>query len=328
MGGGLCSHTLYDTIISKENLFSAWSEFRKGKNNKKDVLEFSLDAEERILDLHKTLASFSYKHGRYSSFYVFDPKKRHIRKAEVKDRIIHRAVYRILYPIFNKKFIFDSYSSRKRKGTHRAVNRFDEFAWRLSQNNTEMVWILKCDIRKFFDSIEHKTLLAIFKKKISCGQTINLLDEIIASFEKKVGRGIPLGNLTSQLFSNVYMDLFDQFAKRELRQKFYIRYADDFVFLSRDKEELEEILQEVKNFLSKNLSLELHFDKVEIKKWPCGVDFLGFISFPFHRILRTKTKKRIFKKINSRNKPSYLGVLSHCRSFSVKKRIFCDMIKI
>lgn len=342
MGGG-DFHGLYSIIISKENLFTGWREFQRGKKNKKDVLEFSLNYEKELFDLHKKLKSYSYTHGPYHAFIVCDPKQRHIHKASVCDRVLHHAIHRIIMPIFDRSFIFDSYSSRKTKGVHVARKRFKELAWKLSQNNTKTIWILKCDIRKFFDSVNHSKLSELLGKKIRCANTLQLLENIITSYQREQGKGIPLGNLTSQLFSNVYMDPFDQFMKRELQIKHYIRYADDFVILSRDCGILENLIPQIREFLEQKLHLELHPKKIEIRKWHQGVDFLGAIIFPSFKVLRTKTRRRTLKKIKNgialykRGEIShdqlrsiiysYVGILAHVDSHDLLKDVL-QVIKL
>jgi RNA-directed DNA polymerase len=262
---------------------------------------------------------------------------RKIHKASVLDRVLHHAIHRILEPILDKGFIHDSYSSRKHKGLHAAGKRFRKFAWKLSQNNTTTVWVLKCDIRKFFSSVDHDILIELLANKLKDRQTIDLLVKIIKSFEVKPGKGIPLGNLTSQLFSNIYMDAFDNFIKRQLGVKYYVRYADDFVVLSRDKDYLQKVLNAAEVFLRNKLKLTLHSNKINFQKWHTGVDFLGFIHFPHHSVIRTKTKRRILHKINlAKNQvdaggittwqynqilQSYLGRLGHCRSKGVQEEI-------
>lgn len=236
-------------------MFSAWEGFKKGKENKKDVLEFTLSLEDNIFTLYRELRESGYCHANYTSFYICDPKLRHIHKAEVKDRIVHHAIMRVIESVFDRTFIFDSYSSRKNKGTHGAIKRFKKLAWKLSCNNTKPIWVLKCDIKKFFDFVDHNILLAFVKKKIKCGKTIKLIEHIIRSFGNEKDKGIPLGNLTSQLFSNIYLNEMDQFVKQKLRVKYYIRYADDFVILSKDKSYLQNILVHINEFLSKELKL-------------------------------------------------------------------------
>lgn len=289
--------------------------------NKNDILRFALNLEENIFSLREKLISGGYKHGGYVKFYVRDPKMRRIHKASVEDRIVHHAVFRILYPIFENKFIFDSFASRKGKGTHAAIKRFESFAVKLSQNYTRTVWTLKCDIRKFFDSIDHEILLKIFRSEIRCAKTNSLLADIVGSFENDSNKGIPLGNLTSQLFANVYMNCFDQFVKRKLRLKYYVRYMDDFVILSENKERLAAVLIAIRSRLKEHLSLELHGGKVLLRKWHGGIDFLGYVSFPFHRILRTRTKRRIFRKLRPDNASSYFAVLKHCRGRGIAEKI-------
>jgi hypothetical protein len=177
------------------------------------------------------------------------------------------------------------------------------------------VWVLKCDIRKFFASMTHEKLMAILSSYIPDTDTLNLLQEIISSFESSPKTGLPLGNLTSQLFANVYMNEFDQFVKHRLKEKFYIRYADDFIFLSEDRSKLEYLIPQLNGFLQSNLGLTMHPDKVFIKSFASGVDFLGWVHFPDHRVLRTVSKRRMFAKLRNNSSKerlnSYLGLLSH-----------------
>lgn len=266
---------------------------------------------DNILLLHRELKMGAYKHGGYYAFKISDPKPRDIHKALVRDRLLHHAIYRQLYPFFDRKFIADSYSCRENKGTHRAMNRFRAFGYKVSRNNTRTCWVLKCDIRKFFASIDQKVLLQIVSKHIVDKRVNALIQNVVGSFPK----GLPLGNLTSQLLVNVYMNEFDQFCKHTLRAKHYIRYADDFVFMSGDKKSLEALLPRVAEFLETRLALQLHPDKVYIKTLSSGVDFLGWIHFSTHRVLRTSTKKRMLRNLtDNRNEArlqSYRGLLSH-----------------
>jgi retron-type reverse transcriptase len=203
-GGGdiFNGHDLFIKIISVSNLFTAWSEFKRDKIKKNDVSSFAVSLEEELFNLHHLLKSDQYKHDKYTAFYVHDPKLRSIHKAKVIDRVFHHALVRIIEPIFDKGFIFDSYSSRKNKGTYEAGKRFRKFAWKLSNKNTKTVWILKCDIKKFFDSVDHDILISLLLQKIKDEKVTKLLIQIIKSFQSQPGKGIPLGNLTSQLFSN------------------------------------------------------------------------------------------------------------------------------
>jgi len=346
VGGG--SLLAYQEIISLENLFAAWQEFIRGKRNKPDVQKFSVNLIDNILQLHEELVNKTYKHGGYEQFNISDPKPRQISKASVRDRLVHHAVYWILYPFFDKTFIYDSYSCRVDKGTHRAIRRFRAMFLEVSNYNRKTCWVLKLDIKKFFANIDHDILLGILKEYIPDMDILWLLEEIIGSFGseaasslsipeartwprnrgsiprsplnstdipsgdgKRAGVGLPLGNLTSQLLVNIYMNQFDQFMKHELKVRYYIRYADDFVILSHSRPELINQRATILSFLKDKLRLDLHPDKIILKIFASGIDFLGWVNFPNRRILRTTTKKRMLKKFNENNTQSYLGLLKH-----------------
>ena len=307
----------YEDVISLDNLFSAWREFLCGKRGKEDVRTFSIHVIDNIISLHEALLNKTYIHDAYAGFFVHDPKRRHIHKASVRDRLLHHAVYRKLYPFFDNTFIYDSYSCRKNKGTHAAMNRFQSIFRMVSRNNSCICWVLKCDIRKFFENIEHKKLLSILDQYIPDKNIMWLLENIVDSYHSGncKGFGLPLGNLTSQLFANVYMNVFDQWIKHIVKAKQYIRYADDFVVLSSNRNYLYSLIQPISEFLREELSLELHPNKVCMQTFTSGVDFLGWTHFSGHKTLCTKTKKRMFRKLQSRSKEnvfqSYLGLLSH-----------------
>lgn len=335
--GSIGHDNLFERIISKENIFAAWREFQRGKMGKQDVLVFAEHFEEHLLLLHADLVNGRYRHGPYTRFLVHDPKQRSIAKASVRDRVLHHAICRVITANFDKAFVFDSYSSRKTKGVHRAIERFQQLAQRLSRNNTQTVWVLKCDVRKFFASVGHDRLLELCVKRVRDDRVMTLLKNILYSFEVKPEKGIPLGNLTSQLFANIYLDRLDQYVKREMRIKNYLRYTDDFVLLSRDLSELEHVLPLIRDFLLCDLDLDLHPTKVSFLKWHQGVDFLGYEHFPHYRVLRTKTKKRMIRKLRNRREDfesgdvdedglrqtvaSYLGVLSHSRNRGLATQI-------
>jgi len=318
---------MFGEIISIENLLEAWREFIRGKRHKIDVQEFQLHLMDYVFDLHFDLANRTYTHGGYQAFKINDPKPRDIHKASVRDRLLHHAIYRILYPFFDKKFIADSFSCRVGKGTHKALDRFRSFAYQVSKNHTRTCGVLKCDIRKFFANIDHSILQKTVMKYIADPQVLWLLDRVIDSFSSE-GRsasggltGLPLGNLTSQLLVNIYMNEFDQYAKHRLKAKHYIRYADDFMFLSHDRQWLESLIPQISDFLEHRLKLTLHPDKLFIKTIASGVDFLGWVHFPDHRILRTATKRRIIKKISENSAASYEGLLRHGNTFQFRQEI-------
>lgn len=310
-----------------ENLLISWNEFLQGKRKRKDVAEFQLNFMDNILSLYSDLAQKKYQHGKYQAFKINDPKPRDIHKASVRDRLLHHAIYRILYPYFDRKFIFDSYSCRLNKGTHKSINRFREFGRKVSKNNTRICWVLKCDIKKFFASIDHKILKNILASHIEDRNVIDLLENVVDSFHEKDknGVGLPLGNLTSQLLVNIYMNEFDQFVKHKLKTKYYLRYADDFVFFSQDQKELENLIPAVADFLQSKLRLTLHPDKVFIKTLSSGVDFLGWVHFSRHMTLRTATRKRMFRKLKENSKEeslqSYLGMLGHGNGYGLGEKI-------
>ena len=310
-----------------ENLLEAWKEFLLGKKKKTDVQIFERALMQNIFSLNQDLKNKTYKHSAYEAFNISDPKPRVIHKAKVRDRLLHHAIFRYLYPFFDKTFIADSYSCRLGKGTHKAITRFNDFYLKISKNNTKQVWVLKCDIRKFFDSIDHEILLDILDSYIEDKKIVGLLRVIISSFYKKeIGVGLPLGNLTSQLFVNIYMNVFDQFVKHKLKVRHYIRYSDDFVILSDNKGWLEEILPKISNFLSKELKLSLHPNKVSIKTFGSGVDFLGWVSFSNHKVLRTSTKRKMFRNITAQDfkeevVSSYLGLLSHGDADNLRNKL-------
>ncbi|OGH64176.1 MAG: hypothetical protein A2821_04145 [Candidatus Magasanikbacteria bacterium RIFCSPHIGHO2_01_FULL_41_23] len=320
----------YEDIVCVSNLLSAWQEFEQGKSKKTDVVEFSRHLMDHILALHRDLVNLTYCHGGYREFRINDPKPRVIHKASVRDRLVHHAVYRILYPFFDRTFIADSFSCRNNKGTHKAINRFRKFGRQVSHNHTRTVWVLKCDIRKFFASVDQRILLHILDVYIPDKKIVNLLYNIIASFSATpyTAVGLPLGNLTSQLFSNIYLNQFDQWVKHKIKVKHYIRYADDFVFLSDNRNALLSIISELQNFLTEKLKLQLHPNKVFIKTIASGVDFLGWILFPSHRVLRKVTKQRMLRRLAKNFKPetlqSYLGMLSHGNTFRLRQSIKND----
>ncbi len=325
-----CIHVL-DDIISQENLLDAWREFIKGKRNKVDVQKFQYSLLDNIKELHSDLKNDTYAHSLYHEFKISDPKPRIIHKASVRDRLLHHAIHRILYQSFKDVFIEDSYSCQIDKGTHKAIEKFKKYADIVGCNNTKTVWILKCDIRKFFASIDQKILIEILDEYISDKCITNLLKIIIQGFTSgEENRGLPLGNLTSQLLVNIYMNEFDQYVKSILKIEYYIRYADDFVFVSTSKPELECILKDIHIFLNEKLKLRLHPNKVFIKTLFSGVDFLGWVHFPKHKILRTTTKKRMFK--NLKNKPdnntyqSYKSMIKHGNTHKVQNRIDKDLL--
>lgn len=333
---------IFEEIISLENLFSAWDKFRSDKQKKRDVQNFERKLEENIFNLRRDLKHKKYKHGNYVSFYIQDPKQRLIHKATVRDRLLHHAIFAVLNPIFEPTFISDSFSCRVDKGTHRAIDVLEKRIRQISANNFKTCFILKGDIKKFFETIDHTILLNIIGKRIKDNNAIWLLEEIIGSFSSKYSavfeeKGLPVGNLTSQLFANIYLNELDQFIKHKLRIKNYIRYTNDFVIVAEEKTYLENIIFPIRSFLTKELKLELHPKKISVRRAHQGTDFLGYILLPNHRLLRKKTRRRIFKKLEQRigeykdgligeqtleqSLQSYLGVFSHANTHKLEQEL-------
>lgn len=288
---------MFSHIISLENLFEAWREFKRGKTTKPEIQEFAFNLEDNIFKLHKELKQKTWRPDPYISFYVRDPKLRHIHKATVRDRVFNQALFRVLYQIFDKGFVTDSYSCRKEKGTHRGVLKLKSYILKISRNYTRPAFALKCDVRKFFDNIDHTVLLRLIKRKITDPNVLSLIELVINSFEIRSGIGLPLGNVTSQLFANVYLNELDQFVKHTLKVKYYLRYCDDFIILDTNRDILSEHIQRINLFIQNELGLYLHPHKIIIRKCTQGIDFLGYVVLPDNTILRTKTRNRILRKI-------------------------------
>ena len=333
---------LFNKLITPENLFFAWEEFRRDKKKKADVLIFEKNLEREIFSLHRELKSHTYSHSGYTEFYISDPKRRHIHKATVRDRVLHHAIMITLYPLYDKTFIHNSFSCRIGKGTHKGVEALQSMLYKASKNNTRNVYILKCDIEKFFDSIHHDILLSILLLRIKDRELIDLLTKVIESFISDRSTlfdrcGVPIGNLTSQLFANVYMDVFDQFMKHELKVKYYARYTDDFVIVSESKEYLINLLPQIQSFLKERLRLNIHPKKITLTKSGCGIDYLGYVLFPHFTLVRKRTQKRALRKINDKmllykqgkisedkvraTLMSYLGVLSHANTYKFSEKL-------
>lgn len=319
---------IFNQIISLPNLFIAWRAYRKGKRNKPDVQEFESALEDNVFALHHDLEYGSYRPGGYQQFRITDPKSRTISKASVRDRLLHQAIYQALYAEFDKTFIFDSYSCRDKKGTHKAFERLVTISRKISRNYTQPCWVIKMDIKKFFDSVDHEILFKLLSERIADLRLLGLLKQIIESFSFSPGKGMPLGNLTSQLFANVYLDPLDKFVKHQMYIGHYIRYADDFVIFSTDPDYLIGCLVELNIFLKDKLELQVHPNKITLRKLSQGIDFVGYIALPYYSLPRRKTVNRILRKLKNSKRdelakalPSYLGHISHSNSHQLIQKI-------
>lgn len=314
-------NNLFEKICSFQNLHLAYLKARKCKRYKSEILKFSWNLEENLLKLEKELLNQNYQHGGYREFVVRDAKKRHIKAAPFRDRVLHHALYRIIEPIFNKGFVYSSYACRENKGTHEAIKRLETYLTAFDRaggggrlkdkKNSNRVYCLKCDISKYFASINHQILLKLNRKKIVDKKVLWLIEKILEStYEKKPGVGIPIGNLTSQLFANIYLDELDQFVKHRLRVKYYIRYMDDFLILDYNKNKLREIKKQVQEFLWEKLGLKLHPKKANVFPASKGIDFLGYQILGTRRLLRKNTVKRFIKRTRMYQKMLNKGFLS------------------
>ncbi len=324
-GGGNHSKNFYGVIdngfsliISLEDLFNAWKKFSKGKRSNPDVAKFELNLESNLFKIHEELLLKTWEPQPYIVFYIQDPKLRQIHKADVRDRVLYQAVYEKLNRVLDKTFIHDSYSSRDYKGTHKGVKRFEEFSRKATDNYNNSAFVLKCDVKKFFDSIDHEILIKLIREKFPDSSFLELIIKIIDSFEISPGKGLPLGNVTSQIFANIYLNELDQFVKHILKAKYYIRYCDDFLIIESSREKLELYTRQLSNFLENYLLLNLHPQKVSIRKIIQGTDFLGYVSLPHYRVIRTSTKNRLLKRISFTNMASYWGILMYCKGERLK----------
>ncbi len=288
---------LFEKVCSFENLYLAYLKARKCKRYKAEILRFGYNLEENLLRLKEELLNRTYQHGGYREFVVNDSKKRLIRAAPFRDRVIHHALCNIIEPVFDKGFVYDSYACRKGKGTHRAVKRLGKFIRVLLAKSKEEIYCLKCDISKYFETIDHKILFTLLKKKIADPKVLWLLKEILESSESLSPVGIPIGNLTSQLFANIYLNELDQFVKHSLRIRYYLRYMDDFIVLGFDKKNLHQVKKEIQEFVENKLKLKMHPKKANIFLVGEGIDFLGYRIFENHCLLRKSTVKRFIKRV-------------------------------
>src|SRR3989344_4571655 len=301
-------------ICSYENLFNAYIKARKGKTQKHYVLEFEKNLKENLLHLRTELLFHSYRPQPLNIFIVHDPKTRKISKSEFRDRIVHHALCNILEPIYEQIFIHDSFANRIGKGSLAVMKRFHAFKRKVAQYTTSnrpiSGYCLKADIRQYFETVDHEVLIRILKQKVS-KETLFLIKCIINNYSgKHAGKGMPLGNLTSQFFANVYLNELDQFVKHNLKVKYYIRYVDDFVILHANRKHLEIVRQQISEFLH-SLCISLHPKKSHIIPLSHGIDFLGFRIFHHHKLLRKsnlrrfKRKSMLLKILFDKNKISY-----------------------
>ena len=322
-----------------------------GKRFQDEVAQFNFRLEAELYRLQEELQTQSYRPGAYHEFHIYKPKRRLISAAPYRDRVVHHALCNVIEPIFDRTFIHDSYACRKGRGTHKAVDRFTEFC----RKNR---YVLKCDIKKYFPSIDYDILKALFRRKIRDAQTLWLMDLIVDSSNPQERvfeyfdsddlftplnrrRGIPIGNLTSQFFGNLYLNGFDRFVKEDLRCRYYIRYVDDFVVLDDDKVRLHRIKAEMDKYLG-TLRLKLHPHKCQVFPVEVGTHFLGHRIFPTHRRLRrsnvTNARRRLkrlstayaagkipWRDVNQ-SVQSWLGHAGHADTYGLRTDLFSQTL--
>ena len=298
---------LYPQIYDFENIHRAYLKARRNKRYKAEVLEFSAHLEENLIDIQNRLVWKMYQPGPYKLFTIYEPKERLIAALPFVDRVVHHALCNIIEPIFERSMIHDSYACRRGQGVLSGVKRTTRFL-RDAARRWGKVYCLKADVTKFFPSIDHETLKQIIRKRISCPDTLALIDMIIDSTE--TDRGLPIGSLTSQLWANVYLNELDHFVKETLRIQYYIRYMDDFVIFHHDKHRLGEILQAITDFLGDSLRLTLNHKTQIFPIRPRCIDFLGYRIWPDHRLLRKANVRRTKRKFRKQARLYALGLLS------------------
>jgi retron-type reverse transcriptase len=338
---------LFQQIISFENLFLASRKARRGKRTNGNVMRFEMDVEEELFKLQEELATRTYVPGPYREFKIFERKPRKISAAPYRDRVVHHALCNIIEPIFERTFIFDSYACRKGKGTHKAVDRFTEFS-RLNR------YVLKMDIRKYFPSIDHEILLGKIQKKIKCRDTLWLVrviidgsneqgavrdyfpgDDLFSPLMRK--KGIPIGNLTSQFFANIYLNELDHYVKEELNCRYYIRYVDDLTVFDDQKKRLWLVKDRIEDFLTKE-RLKLNPLKTLVAPVSMGIDHLGYRIYPTHRRIRKDNAFRFIRRLRKMGKlyrkrtisfdklnasvQSWLGHAKQADTFGLRRCIF------
>lgn len=285
---------LYDKKLTYENLMKAHRQSRKNKNNKEDIILFNLKQEEYIKWLYEELNNMTYKHGGYRIFYIYEPKKRKIEASRYIDRVVHTwYVNNFMEEYFIKQFISTSYACIKGKGMYKAAQDVQK-AMRHCKQKWQEYYILKMDVAKYFANIDKDKLYEILARKIQDKKLLWLTKEILYSSKGK--KGIPIGNYTSQVFANVYLNEVDQYIKHKLKVKYYYRYMDDSVLMIDSKKEAKEILTKIRTFLKEELGLELN-NKTQIFKDKQGVNFCGYKINEYRLKIRDKGKRKLKQKI-------------------------------
>ncbi len=297
---------LYAQICAYKNIYEAWKKARAGKRYRVTTANFEMNLDQELLSLYHDLLHETYTPGAYQHFIIHEPKRRLISAAPFRDRVAHHALCNILIPIYERKFIHDTYANRVGKGTHKALDRCTEYMRRFG-------YVLTCDVQQFFPSIDHQILKDILSHTIADARTMGLCAKIMDSgagvlrdeyhmryfagddlLAELRPRGLPIGNLTSQFWANVYLNEFDHFVKRKLKCRGYVRYVDDFLLFSDDKAQLSDWRDAIIDYMA-DLRLTLHENRLQPRPVSKGIPFLGFTVYPSHRRLR-RTKGIAYRK--------------------------------
>ncbi|GHV36174.1 hypothetical protein FACS18949_15260 [Clostridia bacterium] len=345
---------IFEKLCAFENLFEAYTLASKGKRYRDEVLAFYARLEENLLEIKGDLLSGEYTPGDYREFYIHEPKKRLVMTIPFRDRVVQWALYQVVNPLFLKGYITDSYACIEGRGVHQASARIKYWAKLLSRDGANPYY-LKLDISKYYYRIDHDILLDILRKKLNDKPLIDLFEKIIkgasipfglpegatvGSTERIFGKGMPIGNLSSQMFANIYLNELDQYIKRELRVRYYVRYMDDMAIFADNKEDLHRYKSAIETFLRELLNLSLNA-KTAIRPLKHGIEFCGFRVWHTHIKLRKQTAlrmKRRLKKVKedfengamslemvSRTVASYKGIFDHCDSYALRRSIFGDI---
>lgn len=344
---------LWDELTSFENLYRAYHKARRGKRSRRLVARFEFHLERELSILRAQLRDQTYEPGGYRSFRIRDPKPRLISAAPFRDRVVHHAFCNVIEPIFERSFIYDSYACRKGKGTHAAINRYTQFA----RSNR---YVLKCDVQKYFPSVDHQILKELLARKTKDPQVLWLAetiidhsnaqdpvpgffpgDDLLTILERP--KGLPIGNQTSQFFANVYLNPLDHFVKESLRCRSYIRYCDDFVILHDDRDRLDGVRDALEKFLG-GLRLWLHPTKRQISRVSDGLPFLGYRVWPDHRLLTREGVRKVRRRLRHYKQlfrngtmssaqlthriQSWLGHACHADTWGLRLRLFGDTVFI
>ena len=293
-------NNLYPEIIDPDNLRLAFNKAARGKQDRLEVVRFRAEFEKNIHQLYRQLLLEEPDIGHYRFFTVSDPKPRHICAASFQERVLHHAIMNVCEPALNAYHIYDTYACLPGRGQYKALDRAVKFSGSSS-------WYLQLDIRHYFDSINHQTMLDLLSRRFKDKQLLNLFFRLLDSFHSQSGKGLPIGNLISQHLANYYLGIFDHWVKEERRCKKYLRYMDDFVLFGQSREELRRVLRQIEEYLSEMLQLQLR-QPIKLNRCRLGLTFLGYRVFPGGLRLSAQSKKRFIRKMKQYEKMYLLGI--------------------